>query len=288
MSDAASFVLEVTQENYQQQVIENSRRVPVLVDFWADWCGPCKMQLPILLKLAQAYQGKFLVAKINTDTERQLASMHQIRSIPTLKLFRHGEVVEEILGAQTESTLRGILDKYVERASDSQREQAQQKLAAGDVQGGLAILREAAQQDPDNPRVQLDYIHTAMEVGLISEAEQALQNLPREMRDGSEIRRLVALLEFARKVEGAPAQSTLEQRIAADADDLAARAQLAARLALAGQPEPAMQQYLEILQRDPQYADEAGRKGLLAVFELLGNSGALVNRYRSLMFNLLH
>jgi putative thioredoxin len=282
-------VFEVTQASYEQLVIENSRRVPVLVDFWADWCGPCKMQLPVLLKLVEEYQGKFLLAKIDTDRERGLANLHNIRSIPTMKLFRDGQVVEDILGAQTESTLRTLLDKHVARESDSVREQAAQLAASGDIDASLALLREAAKNDPDNPRAQLDYVGTAMQAGLIAEAEQALETMPRDIRDSAEMRRYAALLDFAKRIDSnAPERAVLEQRIAQNADDLEARDLLAARLALAGDSEAALEQYLEILRRDRRYRDDAGRKGLLAVFELLGNSGALVNRYRSQMFTLLH
>lgn len=285
---ASPYVYDVTQETYQQLVVEKSRHVPVLVDFWADWCGPCKMQLPVLLKLADAYQGKFLVAKIDTDEQRRLAELHGIRSIPTMKLFRDGQVVEEILGAQTESALRTLLDKYVARESDSLREQAAQRAAAGDVEGALALLRDAAAKDPDNPRAQLDYLRTAMEAGLVDEAEQALTAMPRDIRESADIRRYAALVEFARRIAGAPDRAALEQRIAQDAGDLEARDLLAARLALAGDAEGALEQYLQILRRDRRYGDDAGRKGLLAMFELLGNQGPLVNRYRSQMFTVLH
>lgn len=285
---ASPYVYDVTQETYQQLVVENSRHVPVLVDFWADWCGPCKMQLPVLLKLADTYQGKFLVAKINTDEQRRLAELHNIRSIPTMKLFRDGQVVEEILGAQTESTLRTLLDKYVARESDGLREQAAQRVAAGDIEGALTILHDAATQDPDNPRAQLDYLRAAMDAGLVDEAEQALIAMPRDIRESTEIRRYAALVEFARRIAGAPDRAALEQRIAKNADDLEARDLLAARLALAGGAEGALEQYLEILRRDRRYGDDAGRRGLLAMFELLGNQGPLVNHYRSQMFTVLH
>ena len=285
---ASPHVFEVTQSTYEHLVLANSRAVPVLVDFWADWCGPCKMQLPVLLKLAEEYQGKFLLAKIDTDAERGLANLHNIRSIPTMKLFRDGEVVEEILGAQTESTLRALLDKHVARASDTVREQALQLAAAGDVAAALDLLRGAAQSDPDNPRVQLDYLRLSMESGHVAEAEQALAAMPRDLRDSAEARRYAALIGFAGRIGGAPPRAELERRVAADADDLDARDLLAARLAVTGDAEGALGQYLEILRRDRRYGDEAGRKGLLAVFELLGNAGPLVNRYRSQMFNLLH
>lgn len=284
----SAFVFDVTQSSYDQQVLENSHRVPVLVDFWADWCGPCKMQLPVLLKLVEEYRGKFLLAKIDTDAERALAQQHNIRSIPTLKLFRDGQVVEEILGGQTESTLRTLLDKYVTRESDNLREAALQQIATGNSDAALAILRDAVIKDPDNPRAQLDYMRTAMEAGSIDEATQAMESMPREIREGVEIRRLAALLDFARKTQGAPARDELERRIAAHPDDCAAREQLAARLAVLGDIEDALEQYLEILRHDRNYGDDAGRKGMLMLFELLGNQGPLVNQYRSQMFNLLH
>ena len=241
---ASPYVIEVTQSTYERMVLAKSSDVPVLVDFWADWCGPCQMQLPILLKLAEEYQGKFVLAKVDTDAERDLAALHDIRSIPTMKLFRDGAVVEEILGAQTESTLRTLLDKYVARASDTVREEALELATSGNVDAAIVRLRNAAQSDPDNPRVQLDYLRLTLEAGLVGDAEQVLGAMPRELRESPEVRRYAALIGFAGRVGAAPARAELERRVAADADDLEARDVLAARLALAGDAEGALEQYL--------------------------------------------
>ena len=283
------FVFEVTEQTFQQQVVEASYRVPVLVDFWAEWCGPCQMQLPILLKLVAEQQGKFLLAKVNTDVERELASHFRIRSIPTMKLFRHGEVAEDILGAQTESALRALLDRYIERASDKSRAEALQAERDGDAERGLALLRRAVVEDPDNPRLKLELARIAIGQGLFDEAGQSLDALPLAARDEQNARRLAALLEIARSVPAAGvAVNDLEQRVASNPDDLNARLQLAGGYALEEAYPAALDQYLEILRRDRSFHNDAGRTGMLAVFELLGNTGEVVSRYRKLMFNVLH
>ncbi|WJW74754.1 thioredoxin [Thiohalobacter sp. IOR34] len=287
MTDSA-YLFEVTREDFPQRVIEASHEGPVLVDFWAEWCAPCQMQLPILSRLAEEFGGKLRVAKVNTDEQAELATEHGIRSIPTLKLYRHGEVVEEMMGVQSESALRAVIDAYLDRESDRIREQAREKAAAGDPEEALALLRLAAGEDPDNPRVLLDLASLALDQGLLEEAESALQSLPREQRDGEEARRLRIRLDLARQRDASLDRAALEARLAKDPDDLEAREQLAILSALEGDHASALEHYLEILRQDRGFHDEAGRRGLLAVFELLGNQGELVGRYRRQMFNLLH
>ncbi|RRQ22708.1 thioredoxin [Thiohalobacter thiocyanaticus] len=286
MSDHPN-VVDVSYDNFEQVVIENSHRIPVLVDFWAEWCGPCQMQLPVLLQLAEEYAGRFLLAKVDTDAERELAERFQIRSIPTMKLIRNGEVVEEILGAQPESALRALLDRYLPRPSDGVREEALARAEAGQGEEALGMLQIAAADDPDNTRIQLDIARIAMRIGRLEDARKALGSLPLAIQEEEETKQLFALLELSSAAEGAPDTSVLEQQVAADGTDLQARERLAARHAVAGDYEAAMDQYLEILKRDKNYNEGAGRRSLIAIFEILGNQGELVSRYRRQMSNYL-
>jgi len=268
-------------------VVQKSLQVPVLVDFWADWCEPCKMQLPILLKLIDEYQGQFVLAKINTEEQQQLAAHFGIRSIPTMKLVHQGQIVEDITGAQPEAALRELLERYLSRPSDDLREQALAK-AESDPEEALALLRMAAADDPENIRIHLDYARIALTQGHYDEVEQTLNGLPLNLREEDEVKQLIAAAAFARKTGGTGDVDTLQQTIADNPDDLAAREQLANLFAAQGNPEGAMEQFLEILKRDKAYNDEAGRKGLLQIFEMLGNEGPLVAKYRRKMFSLLY
>lgn len=282
MSDLQN-ISDVTLDNFASAVLARSREVPVLVDYWADWCGPCQMQLPVLKKLVGDYAGKFALAKINTDTQRELAMQHNIRSLPTLRLYRHGEVVEEILGAQTESTLRVLIDRHIERASDRVREQAHALLAAGDAAGAQALLAHASAQEPGNHPLALDYAETTLATGNVSEAEQILEGLPFDIRQEPEALRLRALLDFTQAAGTAEDLATLEQRLAEQPGDSALRYRTGAACVLADRLEPALVHFLYLLRHDRGFQDDAGRKAMLAVFDLLGNEGELVTAYRKKM-----
>jgi putative thioredoxin len=281
-------IYDVSEEEFQTAVVERSSQVPVLVDYWAEWCGPCQMQLPVLKKLIAEYNGQVLLAKVNTEEQRNLARAHGIRSLPTMRLFKDGAVVEEILGAQTEATLRALLDRHVSRASDQLRIAAMETYRNGNAADAVRMLREARESDPVNYRIQLDCAGINLELGDLTEAQATLDALPRDIREEAEAVRLYALLGFAQLVQDAPPTNELESLINNKPDDMQARHQLAARHVLADQMEPAMQELLYILQHDRKFGDDAGRKGLLAVFDLLGNEGDLVAGYRRKLFNSLH
>jgi putative thioredoxin len=264
-------------------VLARSREVPVLVDYWAEWCGPCQMQLPVLKKLVEDYAGKFALAKVNTDVQRELAMQHNIRSLPTMRLFRNGEVVEEILGAQPESTLRALLDRYIERASDRVREQARALLAGGDAAGARALLSGARAQEPDSYPLLLDYAEATLAAGNAEEAEQLLQTLPLDVSHEPAALRLRALIDFTRAAGAPEDPATLEAQLAARPGDSELRYRLGAACVLAGRLEPALGHFLHLLQHDRGFRDDAGRKAMLAVFDLLGNEGELVTAYRRRM-----
>jgi putative thioredoxin len=282
------YIITVNAQNFTTEVIEKSHQLPILVDFWADWCAPCKMILPVLTKLADEYQGKFILAKVNTDEEQPLAAQYGIRSIPTLKLFRHGQVVEDIMGAQPESVLRDLIDRYCERPADRLRSQATAAHLNGNTEQAIALLEQASEMEPSYYQIQLDLAKILIEVKRIEEAQQLLKNLPVNVQMEPEVNELIAHLTFVAVVDKAPTVTILEQALATHPNDHQARYQLSAHQVLAGDHEAALKHLLELMRRDRRFGDDAGRKGLVAVFTLLGNQGPIVSRYRSKMSSLLY
>ncbi len=287
MSDSPYIEDHVTEADFPKRVLQASRRVPVLVDFWAEWCAPCRMLMPVLAKLADEYQGRFLLAKINTDEQQALAARYGIRSLPTIKVFKNGEVVDEFMGVQPESAIRALLERHIERPSDRLVEQAAAALKGGDQARARSLLEEAMDGDPANPRVKIALARTLMQAGEPERAEILLDDLQGEAREQPEVKALKAQLAFARIAAEGPGREVLERRVATAPSDLEARYRLSAHQVLSGEFEAAMGQLLEVLRRDRGFRDDAARKALLALFEILGG-GELVHRYRSRMFNILH
>jgi putative thioredoxin len=287
MSEHA-WVTEASEANFVQEVIERSHEVPVLVDFWADWCAPCKILIPVLLKLAQEYQGAFHLVKVDTEQERNLAAQHGIRSLPTLRLYRHGEVVEEVMGAQPEPVLRSLIDQHAVRASDASLQQALQLAAAGDADQALSLLETAHREDPANQRLTVEYARLCIQATQLEKADSLLHELPREIREQPEISGLRAMIEFAGIAAGAPPADALQASLESDPGQSEVRYQLAARQIMAGQFDAALDNLIDLLQRDRNYNDGAAQRALLAVFGLLGSDDERVTRYRRRMFALLH
>jgi putative thioredoxin len=282
------YIFDVTQSGFAALVLENSFNVPVLVDFWAAWCEPCRMLTPILQRLAEEYQGAFLLAKVNSDQEQALAVQFGVRSLPTVKVFRNGQVVDERVGVQPESVYREMIDRYRAKPSDQLLARAEAAWRQGNRKQALGLLREALALEPDNVQLKLALAELLLLGGDTDKAGEILHALPLEVRLEPPASGLLARLEFNEQAKGAPPTVKLEKALQAHPEDCALRRQLAARKVIEGDYETALEQFLEIMRRDRQFDDEAGRKGLLAIFNILGNDDPRVAVYRRRMSALLH
>jgi putative thioredoxin len=283
-----TFSIDVSEADFEEKVIAASHNLPVVVDFWAEWCGPCRILKPLLEKLAAEYHGKFLLAKVNSDENMRIAGRFQVRGIPTVVGIINGQEVERFTGAQPEGALRQFLDRLIPSPAEELRHAALEVYHQGDTEKALKILADASEVDPKNVEVRITAAEILLHSGRHAEARQLLETLPADRRTDEKVVTLLARLDFAEKGQSLPDAATLEARIAADGDDLDARLQLAELCVVREEYEPALEQLLEIVRRDRKFRDDIARKTMLSVFNLLGGQGELVSRYRRLLASALN
>lgn len=278
---------DTTFETFAHDVIDASQSVPVLVDFWASWCGPCKALMPVLTKLADEYGGAFKLAKVNIDEQQQLAQQFRVRSVPTVKVVKGGQVVDEFMGAQPESQIRAILDKHIVRESDTQMRAALERYNSGDSTAKQDMIK-IVNSDPHNNNLRLLYVDVLMREKQYDDARAILQSLPADIRQQPEVAGLLGRLEFLGTAQESADAGTLLATLENEPGNCEARYQLSSLYITQAEYAKALDQLLEIMRRDRKYGDDAGRKGMLKVFEMLGGKGELVSRYRQKMAGLLY
>ena len=273
------FVFDVDANNFQSVVMEGSRQVPVVMDFWAPWCGPCKSLIPILEKLAQEFQGKFILAKLNADDNQELAAQYGVRGIPSVKAISNGQLVDEFSGALPEAAVREFLARILPSPADELRGKAAEQRAAGDLAGALQSLGEASKLDQHNEGVRIDAAEILLEHNELDEAKHLLDSLSPVAQMEDRVQQLLAKISFAQGGQAGGDEAGLREKVAAQPDDMQARLDLANLLVATGRYAEGLDELLEMVRRDRTWNEEAPRQQILAVFNLLG-ADPLVSEYR--------
>ncbi len=278
---APRYVLEGTSENFYALVLENSEKGLVLVNYWSPRAGPCLMLRPRLLELAEEFGGRFLLVTLDIDRYARLARDQGVVSVPTIQAFHHGQVVGTLHGARSQDVIRRfVLEQFARMPQERHRAAVLDALQRGDLERAAAAAARAALERPDDPRPPLDVARLLILQGRYAQAEDLLKSLPEPLRAHPQAARLRAHAGFLRLAREAPPRAALERRLATDPNDCAARLQLSALLVTEDNYENAMEQLVEILRCDPNFADGAAREGLLALFALLGEEDERVRRMR--------
>ncbi len=279
---AANFI-DITVDNFEQAVVERSYEKLVLVDFWAPWCAPCRALTPILHKLADAYQAKMVLAKVNTDEEQDLAMRFGLRGIPHVKAFLNGEMVDEFSGVLPEGAIREFIERHLPSPIDKLMQRAQMAIAQSDVALARKLLSDVLMLDTGYDPANLLLASIAIEQHELIEARQFLDLLSPLARESLPAKQLLARLSVAERVSSLPDIAALTTSIARNAGDLQARLDLATVYIGEANYEAALDQLLDIVRRQRGFADGAARKQMLEIFALLGNQGELVSRYRKML-----
>jgi putative thioredoxin len=288
VTDAAPspHVFDIDQQTFEADVMQASMTTPVLVDFWATWCEPCKTLGPMLEKLAAEYNGAFRLGKVDVDTQQELAGMFGIKSIPTVVLVKDGQVLDGFTGALPDGQLREFLSRHVQPLEGAAEEAPVEDAVPETPEQVVDRLQHLIVAEPAKAELKLDLAMALQMAGQHEAAETELNALPVNLATDARAIRLRSELELAKALKGAPAAADLRRRIEADPNDWDARDQLGVRLLLEGDVEAGLEQFLTILQKARDWNEGQGKKRLLAAFATVEDAD-LVSRYRRRMASLL-
>lgn len=288
----ANYIVDVNPQNIND-VVQMSARIPVLLDFWAEWCEPCKTLAPLLEKIADEYAGQFILARVDTESNQMLAQQLGVRSIPALKLIVQGQLAGELNGAQPESEIRKLLEPFLGEPQDVDETpadeatdlfaQIQRARAMGAHDQAIDALQAAMQEQPQEIKYQTLMAEVLMDVDRLDDAQAVLDNISDETLKGPALARLFFLQELA----GFESAESLQYRVAQDSNDLEARYYMAATCVLAGETDAAMELLLEIVQKDRSFKEDGARLAILKLIELMAGDPAVAS-YRRRLFACLH
>jgi len=290
MTQPTPYIFDATTADFDQSVIENSFHKPVLVDFWAEWCAPCKALMPMLQQIAESYQGELLLAKVDCDAEQDIVARFGIRSLPTVVLFKDGQPVDGFAGAQPESAVRKMLEPHVQMpppAAADPLEQAETLFTEGRIGDAEALLKVLLGEDNSNAKALILYGRCLAERGELGEAQAVLDAVKSDEHKAA-LAGAKAQLTFLRQAADLPEVADLKARLAQNPQDDEAHYQLAVQQLSRQQYEAALEGLLKLFIRNRGYSEGLPHKTLLQVFDLLGNDHPLVTNYRRRLFAALY
>ena len=273
------WTIEAGEENFEADVLKRSHDVPVLVDFWAPWCGPCRVLGPVLEKLADEYSGKFVLAKINVDESPSLAGAFGVQGIPAVKLIKDGEIAGEFTGALPEPAVREMLSRYLPSEYDEQANEAADLEEQGKPARAQVIYQSILDVEPNHAKSLLGLGRVLMNASDRDDALKTLERISPAAEERKIADRLIARLQL--QGDQSADEATLRQKLASQSDSLEARFDLAQALAANEKFEEALSEFLNIVKSDRDFRDDGARKAMVQIFELLPPDDPLIDKYRS-------